>query len=250
MRVAIRRTRTIIREFGQALPGEAGEQSVAELRWVARQLGQARDADICTESLDEYAAHAPATADFESVATYIRKTRTEAYESLRGALSSERYSVLIEELRALAAKASADAARRRSGNRLVAADDHVDRATTRVFGYGNRISENSTAVELHKLRIEVKRLRYLLDFLAAQGSGNPARLAETTRELQALLGTHQDAIIVQETLVAYQESNQARGVPVQNTGSLEPFVRHLVDYSIDCRRRFPEIWARFTMLAR
>lgn len=251
MRVAIRRTRSIVREFRQALPDEVRVQYNGELRWVARRLGRARDADICLESLQHYEARFTArnTGETGPLATYIGTTRTEAYDRLRGALSSERYAMLIEGLRDLAVESSADPAARGRGHPSVAPEDHVERATARVFDYGKRITEDSTAAELHRLRIAVKRLRYLLDFLAAYDSGSSARLAEITRDLQELLGEHQDAIIVQEVLAAYEESSRTSGVPMDDADVIREFMRQLAARTIDCRRRFPEIWTQFANFA-
>lgn len=247
MRVAIRRTRTIVWTFREALPDDAGKHFVAELRWIARQLGQARDSDICAESFEQYEARLQqeATKEIEPFASFIRATRVEAYESVRAALSDERYTVLMEGLRDLTVNNPADAIEGSHGTRPIAADDCLSIATAKVAEHGNRITTNSTAAELHKLRIKVKQLRYMLDFLAAHETSHIGRLAGITRELQELLGKHQDAITVQKALAAYEESSQARRVPVQESGLMKPFNQQLEAHMDECRGKFPEIWARW-----
>jgi len=183
--------------------------------------------------------------EIEPFASFIKTTRVEAYENLRAAMADERYAVLMEGLRDLTTNNSADAIEEHHGIGPVAADDQLSIATAKVAEHGDRITSNSTAAELHKLRIKVKQLRYILDFLAVHESDHSAELAETTRELQELLGKHQDAITVKEALAAYEISSHARSVPVRESGLVEPFKQQLAACTDQCRREFPEIWARW-----
>lgn len=245
MRVAIRRTRTIVRTYREVLPGDKAERFTAELRWIARQLGHARDSDICTESFDQYGARLQleTTVGIESLASYIGARRAEAYEGLRAALSGERYTLLIDQLRDIAVS---HAAVENQNSPPPAVADGLTAATATVTEHGNRITKNSTAAELHSLRIKVKRLRYLLDFLATHNPLDSTQLAASTREIQELLGQHQDAITVQEVLADYEVSDKAREAPAAESRLIEAFRKRLAARTIECRRRFPEIWTRWT----
>ncbi len=95
------------------------------------------------------------------------------------------------------------------------------------------------------MRIKAKRLRYLLDFFGADNSEKWAGLITATRELQDLLGEHQDAIMVRERLTYYANLNQPRYASPDFLIAIGRLMQHEEDRAIECRRRFPEIWARF-----
>jgi CHAD domain-containing protein len=125
------------------------------------------------------------------------------------------------------------------------ADECIHRTLRKILRHGNRISENSTARQLHRLRIKAKRLRYLLDFFSADNSEKWAGLITATRELQDLLGEHQDAIMVRERLMDNANLNQPRYASPDFLIAIGRLMQHEEDHAIECRRRFPEIWARF-----
>ncbi len=95
------------------------------------------------------------------------------------------------------------------------------------------------------MRIKAKRLRYLLDFFGADNSEKWAGLITATRELQDLLGEHQDAIIVRERLTDYANLNQPRYGSPDFHIAIGRLTQHEAERAVECRRRFPEIWARF-----
>jgi len=251
MRVAIRRTRTVLRTFPHMIPMKVEDQLSVELRWLARQLGQARDADVCMDAFVRYevALDETATAGIQRYETHLRKTTADAYTLLVETLASERYSMLIENLESFAANGPTSNMKSDFGGLRISdcAVDYLHRTVRKILIQGNRIAENSTARQLHKLRIEAKRLRYLLDFFSADNSEKWAGLITATRELQDLLGEHQDAIMVRERLTDYANLNQSRYASPDFLIAIGQLMQHEEDRAIECRRRFPEIWARFSI---
>src|SRR5689334_17799633 len=51
MRVAVRRLRALLSAFAKILPSEERRVAAAELRWLARALGQARNLDVLISGL-------------------------------------------------------------------------------------------------------------------------------------------------------------------------------------------------------
>ena len=249
MRVAIRRTRTVLRTFRHMVPMKVEDQPSVELRWLARQLGQARDADVCMDAFVCYEAalDETATAGIQLYETHLRKTTADAYTLLVEALASERYAMLIEYLESFVATGPTGKMKSDLGSLRISdcADEYIHRTLRKILRHGNRISENSTARRLHRLRIKVKRLRYLLDFFSADNSEKWAGLISTARELQDLLGEHQDAIMVRDKLTDYTNLNQPRYASPDFLIAIGRLMQHEEDRAIECRRKFSEIWARF-----
>ena len=188
MRVGLRRLRVagaIARTFPEELD--------AELKWLARTLGETRDLDVFAtqtwpeirKGLGDRAAEA---RDFE---TAIAQRRTASQRSLRRALDGRRFQLLMlaagwavaaqrEEL----AKSSRGRAPKRSPRRLLA------RRAKRTLDDGHAIA-SMTQRERHQLRIDLRKLRYLAEFFAGLYPQRAARrylrrIAAVQTELGAL----------------------------------------------------------------
>ncbi len=249
MRVAVRRTRSVLRAFRNMVPEDVWDQLNDEQRWLARRLGRARDADIFSAAISrhEEVLDGAATIDVEPFITHIRTTRDNAYAALRDALASDRYRALIESLESFAVHGPNDSVRQRCGELRIAdyANEVVHRALSEVVSQGRSIADDSTARQLHKLRIAAKRLRYLLDCFTRTGLTQWLGLIEATHELQDLLGEHQDAVMVRERLTTYAKSSD----PAMNAPELHQVIGKLIekedDRAMACRQNFPACWSRF-----
>ena len=84
----------------------------------------------------------------------------------------------------------------------------------RILKQGRAIRRHSPPERLHKLRIEIKRLRYLLEYLQEPYGEPLTRATRRLRTLQNTLGDHQDAEVASERLHDMID-NQARGLPAR-----------------------------------
>jgi CHAD domain-containing protein len=192
MRVATRRLRAALAVFRDvvALPRTARRP---RLRWLARQLGRARDLDVRIALLAEQ--YLPAVAGREAarvdglVAECIAE-RHRAQQRLRKGLARPRYRKLRTALGAWLRRAAFADGEDVGAARFMA--DAVDRAARRVGGHEAMHDRHPTASALHDLRIAVKRLRYSLDFHADTcGLAFDAERA-VARDLQDCLGEMRD----------------------------------------------------------
>jgi len=109
---------------------------------------------------------------------------------------------------------------------------------------GQRISETPTDAELHALRIRVKRLRYLLEFLR-ELTGKPGRqLVKDTIRLQDLLGLHHDATVAAEFIRRYVEGAGAQS-NASSMLALGAFVGAQLQRADKARADFRKAWQRF-----
>jgi CHAD domain-containing protein len=200
MRVALRRLRSTLRSYRRVLPAAADELR-AELGWVAGVLGVVRDLDVQREQLGalrtELPAAVPAIERLEQHATVADRG---ARESMVSALHGERYRALIAALTAfVAAPAAGDRATRPLG---AVAGGLLRREVRRLHAGLAALKRDASDERYHAARIEAKRVRYLLDPLAA-GYGKPARsFVRGLAALQDALGRHQDAAVGLERLAA------------------------------------------------
>jgi CHAD domain-containing protein len=126
-----------------------------------------------------------------------------------------------------------------------AADRDIRRSARKMIKRGDRIIAESLVEKLHKLRIEAKHLRYLLDFYSV---AQPVRWKESINELeklQDLLGWHQDAITSRERLETYHESLPTAGEDCALRLSIDRLISTENERMESCRHEFPAAWRQF-----
>jgi CHAD domain-containing protein len=192
-RVAARRLRSTLRTFDDVLDPAPAEELNNELAWYADLLGQVRDPEVLNARLTTLIAELPPEHVRGPVAAEITKTlateRDDATHRLNAAMRTRRYQHLVQLLRAWKAAppftdAAAgkektavkyvEAAKHKADKRLRTADDDIER--------------------LHQARKAEKRLRYAAE-LAEPADGRMKSVAHDAKDLQTLLGEHQDAVV-------------------------------------------------------
>lgn len=165
-RVSTRRMRAALRVFRRSLGGgEAVLPFVDELRFLARELGYVRDPDVLLNWLDSYTALAPKA--HHKALTHFRaqlvEERARAQSKLLETLDSERCEMFLEGYQAFLRAAIADPTPkdRRVGK---VAPKRIERAWGRILSAEKHLREEQSIEAMHKLRIEVKRLRYSAEF--------------------------------------------------------------------------------------
>lgn len=183
-RVATRRIRSLLRSSRPLLadPDDA-ELLRSELKWLASLLGEVRDRDVLIEYLvgeGESLDGAPLGAVLE----LLDGEREAARRELGVALDSPRYRALLEDLD------PPPALREGESLRSVAKSEYK-RLRKTMGGLG----ESPTDDELHDARIRVKRTRY-----AAEAAEIEGRFPQRAKDLQDVLGEHQDAVVAEEQI--------------------------------------------------
>ena len=99
MRVATRRLRAALRSFGEVIPRPATATLDAELRWLGRLLGEARDAEVLPSQLHDSLRPVPTELLIGPVHArvqgYYAPRHAAAHAELVAALDSERYASLL-----------------------------------------------------------------------------------------------------------------------------------------------------------
>jgi CHAD domain-containing protein len=172
MRVALRRLRALVTCFKPVFAEEPFRLLRDECRWLQKQLGPAREWDVfLEETLAPLQDRLPGE---DSLAALRRETlglREEAYEVARGAVRNPRYTDLLLRLelwldeggwRKAAVPGQAD-----PGDQPVEpfARTILDRRAKKVTKLGKR-HETLGEGELHRLRIQGKKLRYAAEFFS------------------------------------------------------------------------------------
>ncbi len=253
MRVATRRVRATLKTFDELLGTDAGPELTSELRWLAAELGHARDADISELTVRRFEDEMPATVSAAVIgyADHVRISTVGAYETLVGILDGARYAALRNELANFVERGPGADIRPRFGTLTVtaAAGRYIDAAVRKLIARGDQLGPVSTVEQFHDLRKRAKRLRYMLELFQEVQLDKWSLLIKRLERLQDILGDHQDAVTASAKLSAFVNTLPATGNRDQLV-SLGRLLQIEEQRIVDSRRRFKPAWQAFRKAAR
>lgn len=202
MRVGLRRMRAVISVFHSLFDGPETDRIKSELAWITNELGAVRDLDVLLTRLDRDRPGDGRLLEF------LRERRTRAADQASMAVDSDRFrqAVLKTALWILAAEwsdAGGDAPAQPHADIRTFAARELTRLKKRLVRKLERIADYDAASR-HKLRIDVKRLRYASDALVRLFPSRikrRKRFDHTLRRLQDTLGRMND-LVVQSRIAA------------------------------------------------
>jgi CHAD domain-containing protein len=209
MRVTVRRLRGTLQSF-TAIVSEAETGHLrAELKWLGGVLGTARDNEVLADHLHAGLKAVPTELVLgpaqARVTTYFAPLEASSRRAVLDALDSERYRALRAELgRLLDSPPLTPGAAEPAGKALVPAVGRAYRQTRRRMRRADHAPAGQARdVALHEARKAAKRARYAAEAarpaLGKQDGRNARRLAKRMKDVQSVLGSHQDAVIAQAT---------------------------------------------------
>ncbi len=207
LRVSVRRSRAVQREFKAVFPPAELAGFRTELRWLQQVTGESRDLDVYVLEFDSMLAlmPVPMRSDLDPVLRTLEDRRRSAHHEMVTALRSERtsnlladWSMFLEQFPELPT-ADRPAAARPIGE---LAGQRIRKVYTRMVAMGDAIDASSPSEAYHELRKKGKELRYLLELFGAEL--HPAEVVKpmikALKALQDVLGRHQDREVQVHTL--------------------------------------------------
>jgi len=197
LRVAVRRTRSLIKLVGDVLP-EADRISAfgADFKWLGDMTTPVRDLDVHLLGFDDLADGLVAArpADLEPFHDFLRRDRAREFRRLARVLRSQRFRAVTADWR----KAMENVPAGQHGKTVpygktvaALASKRTAKAIDKLIRHGGAITIQSPPESLHDLRKRAKELRYLLEFFApVQDRGD---LVSDLKKLQDCLGEFQDS---------------------------------------------------------
>lgn len=190
MRVAVRRSRALLRA-GSALVADDTDGLSAELKWLGEVLGAVRDLDVLLERLRAEGA-ALGGNDAKAAVRLLRnlsRERKRARDALLRALGGERYLELLDRFDATLNDLTPTGAD-------VTLDVLARRELKKVRKAVKALPPEPQDAELHDLRKLGKRARYAAELARHR------EIAQCSKELQDVLGVHQDSTVAEGRLRA------------------------------------------------
>jgi CHAD domain-containing protein len=198
LRVAVRRTRSVLAESRTVLPTAIGAEARDRFRWLGQATGPARDLDVYVIEWPTYTAGLDRRArdDLGPALELLCRHRDDAQGALVSLLRSDEAMSWMQRWRTWLDGPVIDVDQGPDQHLLLG--DHVVKKIKKshrtLVANGRQIHPESPAELLHDLRKDAKRLRYLLECF---GSVLPKKRREAfvsrLKALQKNLGEHQDA---------------------------------------------------------
>lgn len=163
MRVALRRARSAFEIFRPAIGGALAERLAAEAKWLANELGAARDLDVFTADILAPVDLGSGTAGLEK---RIRAARKEAWARAIDVLQSRRYTRFLLEYGLFLAEKNWQVKRRAPAFARDFAGLALEKRLAKAAKLGREI-ERLEGDERHELRKRLKKLRYALHFFSS-----------------------------------------------------------------------------------
>ncbi|MGH9187558.1 MAG: CHAD domain-containing protein [Acidimicrobiales bacterium] len=192
LRVAVRRTRSVLREMKGALPPQDRERFRNELRWVQQVTGPTRDLDVQLLEWPDFTAAVPpaAAADLAPLRDLLAARRTAAFRAMGRSLRGKRFRESWAAWRAFLDQPLG------AGSTRPIRDVAAERIVTvhrSMIRQGRTIDDTSPDEELHDLRKRGKELRYLLELFGDLFSRAVVKdMVVALKGLQDVLGRFQD----------------------------------------------------------
>ena len=211
LRVATRRTRSVLSQVKRVLPDPVVEDFKARFAWLGQITGPVRDLDVFLLELPHYRASLPAAmaGDLDAFETKLRAAHKTEQAKLKRKLGSQQMRELLHDWHAVLD------AEQLPGTPGWFADLPIERVASqriwrmykRVRKAGRAVTEDGPPEAMHELRKDCKKLRYLIEFFRSLYP--PDDIKQLVKALKVLLdnlGDFQDLEVQADKLRAYARS--------------------------------------------
>jgi triphosphatase len=260
IRVAVRRLRSRISLYNGLLPGPQTRLVTDELKWLIGAMGPARDWDVfVTETIAPALTLMPDEPDLALLGRHAAARQERGYRIAKAALRSKRYARLKWRLETWAERRPWRQKAAVSGTAAVdgAAVDGVLDAPARLFAarvlearHRKVLQRGESLIEMdaeerHRLRIQIKKLRYAVEFLESLFSDNAVKpYLAALRQLQDSLGAMND-LAVARTLTAELLQTTRGGAKRMRLAYAAGLVAGCAGHRHEQVAQLPAAWTRF-----
>ena len=250
-RVAVRRIRSALGQIKSVFPPKTVGGFKRDFAFVGKSSNSLRDLDVYLLKETAFKAMLPAVLkeDIDPLFDYLRKKRSRAFRQVVKNLESIKYQQIIKRWEEFLTESQEDAAEEANARFPV-----IDLARKSIFKQYRRVIRTSVPIseavedqELHDLRLECKKLRYLMDFFSGLFSAKKIdAFIEQLKTLQDCLGDFNDSCVQEEYLAAIAEELPATDQKTQRAllaiGSL---IGSLDRKKRSVKKAFLQIFAEF-----
>jgi CHAD domain-containing protein len=245
LRVSARRSRAALSQLKKVFAAEAVAGFRADLKWLGDVTGAARDLDVFLLRWVELTAPL-GSADQAALAPVhqrLDERRQEVQVEVISALDAPRFAAFVTDWRRfLEGDGGEGPHASRTAPRV--ASGRIRKQHCKVLARGAALDASSPADDLHAMRLECKKLRYLLEMFGSLYPADEVRgLIRSLKQFQDTLGDFNDLAIQRQIL---QDAGDAlTDLDPTNRRALDRLIESLDARQDELRQRFADRFARF-----
>lgn len=247
-RVAIRKIRVLFNRFPEYFREEWQEKHTRKLEALMQATGVCRDLDVALEKIPEYRKMLSESSAgvIDLLERYLRGSREREEAKLRGFLKSIDVEKESSELRRFASEAAGTVfSERKMEPVLPVAAKKVKRLYRKTVMTGKRLGMNASERDYHRMRIRVKKLRYLTEFFSAIFDEKALKeWMGKLKNIQTILGEHQDLTVQRAWLRELEREDAFSGTEARRT--LKALEEKLGEEAAKRRELFHAAFAEFS----
>jgi CHAD domain-containing protein len=251
-RVGVRRTRAALGQIKGVFPPKVLRHFLSEFSWLGKVTGPTRDLDVYLLKIEGYKDSLPETvrSDLNPLTEFLRSHHQQEHSLLVRSLTSDRYLRLMQDwdefLSEIETQAAAPVAAGMPIQEL--ASQRIWKVYRRIIKKGCAIGDDTPAEAFHQLRIETKKLRYLMEFFKRlYDESQINRMVKVLRRLQDNLGDFNDFEVQQASLNRFAEQMVAEGTAqAQTLMAMGRLVDRLEQGQARERERFARRFVKFS----
>lgn len=251
-RVALRRTRSALSQVKGVFPQEIAGQFKKDFDTIAKSTNRMRDLDVYLLNEENYRDMLPEHLRYglNLLFAKLSRQRRVEYGKITKLLNSEFYKNVIYSWGVFLTHPEDSDAYQAPNSQLpinTVAKKHIYRRFLKVQKMGGKISRGSADKYLHQLRIECKKLRYLLEFFASLfPQREMSLLIKHLKKLQDNLGAFNDYSVQQKMLADYLDAlTPDKNNKKLTAAAIGGLITELHNKQIKTRNNFKRIFAEF-----
>lgn len=214
-RVSLRRIRSLLSLFSGVYPEDSIHIWKTKLADTMKQTNRLRDLDVYLLDRARFYQSVPESmyAGLDVLFDLFQEERSNALEGVRALFQSleynQRMNAFAENFQSLENSGRGDLAQERTidfANRLIL------KRYKKVAGIAGEIDDDTPDERVHELRIQCKKLRYLMEFFAGLYPDKTIKpLIKSLKGLQDVLGRFNDYSVQRESLSSFMETHKLHG---------------------------------------
>ncbi len=250
-RVAIRRTRSALSQIKGVLPEDAVAYFKDKFRQLGRSTNRLRDLDVYLLEEETYREMLPQALQpgLDAVFSRLKSERRRALNDMVQVLDAPEYLDLMDSWAAFLQSEQSRAGTDPAVPAISLARKIIFKRFKQVLKRGQAIGDDTPDEALHNLRIDCKKLRYLLEFFASFFPKDKMdKLIGYMKKLQDNLGDFNDLSVQQQELMAYLNEvlpRSRRADRLLCTAAIGGLIARLHSQQQGVRRKFASAFAVF-----
>jgi len=256
-RVAVRRTRSALSQLPKVFPLLVTRRFKRDFAWLGRVTGPTRDLDVFLLQLPEHSAHfdSPQHRALEPLVGLLEEHQGREQTLLVQALATQRYTNLLRSwgdfLDRPVVTGEVSGAANAGLPVLGLASARISKTYRQLTQRGRKIDPQTAATAVHRLRIQGKKLRYLLElFYSLYPKTEMGLLIKELKQLQEVLGNFNDLEVQQHRLRSCaSELASSHPASAATAEAVARLLEHLARRQQQERERFHQRFAVFDQTA-